>query len=229
MASRWANAGQGALTGAQAGAAAGTIIGPLGVALGSGIGAGVGAIGGALVGPSESEQARAARLKELQRRQELGTLGYTDEEINTRLGGVQGQAQQQMQANRQEQAAMLGAQDLGAGTVAKAQQAQAQREQTVMAQLASQVQQEDMQKAAQQEAELAGLMGLQAQDEANDRQLLAAGIQGSFSTVAEASLANDRKTAIEQIQRDLESGLYTAEQANVARTQINHSYGVGGQ
>lgn len=229
MASRWANAGQGASIGAQTGAALGTVVPVVGTALGAGIGAGLGAIGGGMVGPSETEQARLARLKELQRRQELGTLGYTDQEINTRLGAVQGQAQQQMQADRQQQAALLGAQDIGAGSVAKAQQAQAQREQTVMAQLANQVQQEDMQKAAQQEAELAGLMGLQAQTEANDRQMMMAGVAGGFDTIAQANLTNERATAIAQIQRDLENGLYTAEQANVARAQVAHSYGIGGQ
>ena len=229
MASRWANAGQGAGIGAQTGAAVGSFVPVVGTALGAGIGAGVGAIGGALIGPSEAEQARAARLKELQRRQELGTLGYTDQEINTRLGAVQGQAQQQMQGDRQQQAAMLATQDVGAGSVAKAQQAQAQREQSVMAQLANQVQQEDMQKAAQQEAELAGLMGLQAQTEASDRQMMMAGVAGSFATIAQASLANDRQTAMTKIQTDLESGLYTVEQANAARAQVNHTFGLGGE
>jgi len=187
MASRLSGAGQGALAGAQLGSA----VGPTGALVGGALGA----LGGTVFGgPSETEQARLARLKELQRRQELGTLGYTDREINTRLGAVQGQAQQQMQADRQQQAALLGAQDLGAGSFAKGQQAQAQREQTVMAQLANQVQQENMQKAAQQEAELAALQGAQIQQEEYDRQQALSGAMGTAESAIASGMREDERT-----------------------------------
>ena len=187
MASRYSSAASGAATGASIGSA-------FAPGIGTAIGAGLGAIGGAAFGgPSETEQARLKRLQELQRRQELGTLGFTDEEINVRLGAAQGQAQQQMQADRQEQASLLGAQDLGAGSFAKGQQAQAQREQTVMAQLANQVQQENMQKAAQQEAELSGLQTSQLNQEEYERQQLLA----SGASIA-GTLGTDRDTADRQ-------------------------------
>tara|TARA_R110001606_G_scaffold397216_3_gene573015 strand:- start:1880 stop:2548 length:669 start_codon:yes stop_codon:yes gene_type:complete len=187
MASRYSSAASGAATGASIGST-------FAPGIGTAIGAGLGAIGGAAFGgPSETEQTRLKRLQELQRRQELGTLGFTDEEINVRLGAAQGQTQQQMQADRQEQASLLGAQDLGAGSFAKGQQAQAQREQTVMAQLANQVQQDNIQKAAQQEAELAGLQTSQLNQEEYERQQLLA----SGASIA-GTLGTDRDTADRQ-------------------------------
>ena len=187
MASRYSSAASGAATGASIGST-------FAPGIGTAIGAGLGAIGGAAFGgPSETEQTRLKRLQELQRRQELGTLGFTDEEINVRLGAAQGQTQQQMQADRQQQATLLGAQDLGAGSFARGQQAQAQREQTVMAQLANQVQQDNIQKAAQQEAELAGLQTSQLNQEEYERQQLLA----SGASIA-GTLGTDRDTADRQ-------------------------------
>ena len=195
MASRYSGAGQGALAGAQ--------LGSVGGLTGSAIGAGIGALGGlAFGGESSTEAERRKRLQELQRRQELGTLGFTDAEINTRLGAAQGQAQQQMQADRQQQAALLGAQDLGAGSFAKRQQAQAQREQTVMAQLANQVQQENMQRAAQQEAELAALEGTQLQQEALYRQQALEGALGAGGTIMDMK---DRSGRAESIKEQIEA------------------------
>lgn len=229
MASRYSSAASGLQTGAQIGGAVGSLVPIVGTAMGAGVGAGLGAIGGAVFGgPSEVEQARLKRLQELQRRQELGTLGFTDEEINARLGAAQGQAQQQMQGDRQQQAALLGAQDLGAGSFAKGQQAQAQREQTVMAQLASQVQQENMQIAAQQQAELAGLQGLQAQADASNQAMLMAGVAGGVEATAAAALQEDRSTAILQIQTDLEGGLLTVQEADLLFQQQGHGYSLGG-
>ena len=85
MASRYSSAGQGAVAGAQLGSA----IGPTGALVGGALGA----LGGAVMGgPSETEEARLKRQQELQRRQELGTLGFTDEEINVRLANASRQA-----------------------------------------------------------------------------------------------------------------------------------------
>ena len=193
MASKYSSAASGAATGASIGSA-------FAPGIGTAIGAGLGAIGGAAFGgPSETEQARLKRLQELQRRQELGTLGFTDEEINVRLGAAQGQAQQQMQADRQEQASLLGAQDLGAGSFAKGQQAQAQREQTVMAQLANQVQQENMQMAAQQEAELSGLQTSQLNQEEYERQQLLASGASMAGTLGENRDRSDREEAADEL------------------------------
>ena len=187
MASRYSSAGQGAVAGAQLGSA----IGPTGALVGGALGA----LGGAVMGgPSETEEARLKRQQELQRRQELGTLGFTDEEINVRLGAAEGQAQQQMQADRQQQATLLGAQDLGAGSCARGQQAQAQREQTVMAQLANQVQQENLQKAAQQEAELAALQGSQIQQEEYDRQQALSGAMGAAQSAISSGMREEERT-----------------------------------
>jgi hypothetical protein len=110
----------GALEGAATGAGVGTSISP---GVGTLVGAGVGALGGALTGgETEDERRRRERLEELQRRQELGTLGLTDEEMNVALGQAQGALTQQQQAQAAQQAGLLATQDLGAGAVMRQRQ-----------------------------------------------------------------------------------------------------------
>jgi hypothetical protein len=65
------------LEGAQAGASIGKAFGPWGALIGGALGGARGAIQG---GPSKQEQARDAELNALLRRQQMGTLGLTEEE-----------------------------------------------------------------------------------------------------------------------------------------------------
>ena len=115
MASRLTSAAQGASTGATVGSA----LGPYGTLAGAGIGAIAGGIAGA---PSEAQLLEEKRMAELMRRQELGTLGLTEQEMQVALGEAQGARSQQQQFQRAQQAGLMAQADLGAGAVFRDQQ-----------------------------------------------------------------------------------------------------------
>ena len=204
-----------ALQAGQVGASIGTALAP---GVGTAIGAGVGALGGAFFGgPSAAEAMSKERMEELRRRQELGTLGFTDEEIRARLAPMQEQAAQQAALAREQQAALLASQGVGAGAAVKAQQAEAQRQQQVQAQLAHQVQQESLQRQAQQENELLQLMGLEAQrEQANTQARIAAGI-GLAETTAVAMGQVDELERADEVKETLMGVQYSEEERSKVR------------
>ena len=153
MASRLTSAAQGASKGAQIGA-----LTPLGPAMGGLVGAGVGAIGGALMGgETDAERMQRERLEELMRRQEMGQLGMTDQEINVALNQAQGALSQQQQAQRAQQAGLLATTGVGAGASMRAAQEEASQERREMADARQRVEAAD---AAQKRAEEQELQAL---------------------------------------------------------------------
>jgi len=108
--------GADALSGAAKGAAAGSILGVPGAIVGGAIGG----VGGALLGGSALEAMQEDELAELKRRQEMGALGLTDEEMAAIRGQGAGQlgrqfAQQQaLQAQQYKDMQVLAREQLEA-------------------------------------------------------------------------------------------------------------------
>ena len=175
MASRWTSAAQGAATGASLG----TAVAPgLGTAVGGGVGAVAGLIGG---GPSEAQLLEEKRMAELMRRQELGTLGLTEQEMQVALGQAQGAISQQQQAQRAQQAGLMASQDLGAGAVFRAQQEEASLKRKEMEAARQKVVERDIDEKRAQEAELMTLAGLAEKRAEGEREAMI-GALGSLAT-----------------------------------------------
>lgn len=103
-----------------AGALGASAFGPVGLVAGLG----AGAIAGAAAGESEAERQQRMRLEELRRKQELGQLGYTEQEMSVQMAKEFGAMAQQQRAQREQQAALMAGQDLGAGVQAMQRQEQ---------------------------------------------------------------------------------------------------------
>jgi hypothetical protein len=153
MASRLTSAAQGASTGATVG----STLGPYGTLAGAGIGAIAGGIAG---GPSEAQLLEEKRMAELMRRQELGTLGLTEQEMQVAMGQAQGAISQQQQAQNAQQAGLMASQDLGAGAVFRAQQEEDSLKRREMEGARQKVVQRDIIEKRLQEQELTTLAGL---------------------------------------------------------------------
>ena len=153
MASRWTSAAKGAAAGASTGSA----LGGFGTLAGAGLGAIAGGIAG---GPSEAQLLEEKRMAELMRRQELGTLGYTDQEMQVVLGEAQGARIQQQQAQRAQQAGLMASQDLGAGAVFRAQQEEASLKRKEMEFDRQKALEKHLDEKRLQEAEITTLAGL---------------------------------------------------------------------
>jgi len=108
--------------GAAAGALLGSVVPGLGTAAGAVAGGLIGAIPSLL--PTAATRENKRRLEELQRMQELGTLGLTEEEKNAVFGAQQAQIQGQIQANLAQSRA-AGAAGMGGAGVAQLQAAKA--------------------------------------------------------------------------------------------------------
>ena len=102
------------------GALGASAFGPAGLVAGLG----AGAIAGAAAGESEAERQQRMRLEELRRQQELGQLGYTEQEASVLMAKEFGALAQQQRAQREQQAALMAGQDLGAGAQAMQRQEQ---------------------------------------------------------------------------------------------------------
>jgi hypothetical protein len=180
MASRWTGAAEGAATGASLG----TAIAP---GYGTAIGAGVGAIGGAIAGgETDAQRLERERMEELMRRQELGTLGLTGQEMQVALGQAQGALSQQQQAQRAQQAGLMASQDLGAGSVFRAQQEEASLKRKEMEGARQKVVERDIAEKRAQEAELMTLAGL-AEDRATQEREAMISSLGSLATTTAAA------------------------------------------
>jgi hypothetical protein len=166
MASRLTSAAQGAASGASIGTA-------LAPGVGTAIGAGVGALGGALIGgETDAERMQRERMEELMRRQELGQLGLTDQEMNVALGQAQGALSQQQQAQRAQQAGLLATTGVGAGAAMRAGQEEAAQERREMAEARQRVEEADVAQRRAEEEQLVQLGALEQQRAAQEREAL---------------------------------------------------------
>lgn len=147
-------------------------------ALLSGAGTAIGALPDII--PSKYERDQKKRLREMQRKQEMGALGLTEREraqIESQMRGARQQAQQYAEAERarlsqptaQPQMALLG------------QQMQDESRQRLEADLASQILGMDLTRKAQQEQEIKDLEAAQAQY----RRSRAEGLTAPFQSAAE--------------------------------------------
>jgi len=148
------------------------------------------AAGGTAIGalpdiiPSKYERDQKKRLREMQRKQEMGALGLTEQQraaIEGQMRGARQQAQQYADAERarltqptaQPQMALLG------------QQMADESRQRLEADLASQILNMDLQRQAQQEQEIKDLEAAQAQY----KRARAEGVTAPFQTGSEAAVS----------------------------------------
>ena len=152
---------------------------PLTMSLLAGAGTAIGALPDII--PSKYERDQKKRLREMQRKQEMGALGLTEQQrsaIESQMRGARQQAQQYADAERarltqptaQPQMALLG------------QQMQDESRQRLEADLASQILNMDLQRQAEQEQEIKDLEAAQAQY----RRARAEGLTAPFQAGAEA-------------------------------------------
>ncbi len=188
------------LTSAAQGAASGASIGTaLAPGVGTAIGAGVGALGGALMGgETDAERMQRERMEELMRRQELGQLGLTDQEINVALGQAQGALSQQQQAQRAQQAGLLATTGVGAGAAMRAGQEEAAQERREMAEARQRVEEADVAQRRAEEQQLDALTALEQQRAAQEREALISALGETATQVyMGGQLAQQRATARE--------------------------------
>lgn len=221
---------QGAAMGASTGAAIGSAAYP---GIGTLIGAGVGAIGGGIAGSLGYKQDSVAKaqmeeLAELQRRQELGTLGLTDAE----RAQLEAELIDPMRTSRREQQlqfqqALQGA-DLGAGSFYKMGIGQEQRVAAQEQDARNKIEAANMAAAAADEARIYELLGEEqkradAMREANMQSLAAAGqiagqVSGDFAQVAQNDIYAEQENALLQ---QMQSGDLSAEEQTQAQQYYN--------
>lgn len=192
MASRLTSAAQGAASGASIGTA-------LAPGVGTAIGAGVGALGGALMGgETDAERMQRERMEELMRRQELGQLGLTDQEMNVALGQAQGALSQQQQAQRAQQAGLLATTGVGAGAAMRAGQEEAAQQRREMADARQRVEEADVAQRRAEEEQLVQLGALEQQRAAQEREALISALgETGTQLYMGGQLAQQRATARE--------------------------------
>ena len=148
---RGASAAEAAVTGATLGSAFG--------APGAIAGGLIGAAGGAMFGGDEYAAMTEEELAALKRRQELGTLGLTDEEMAVMAAESQGRTAQQFEQAADQRAALTATTGLGAGRVQK----EALEEQANLARLqqqdADRIRLLDMQERLREESRIQELTG----------------------------------------------------------------------
>tara|TARA_R100001086_G_C11847073_1_gene260444 strand:- start:4472 stop:5167 length:696 start_codon:yes stop_codon:yes gene_type:complete len=179
-AGRGAAALQGASTGAQVGATLG-----LGVP-GAAIGAGIGALGGAIFGGDEAAALRQEELEELKRRQEMGTLGLSDEQEAVLRGQIMGPASQLATERSNQMAGLAATQGLGAGTTASRALEETAKDQKLMQDAADKIAMMDMKQRIQEEARISELTGEVSAQQKADQNAVFAGIlstAGSFGDI----------------------------------------------
>lgn len=164
--------------------------GPVGTAIGAGLG---GAIGAGIEAiptfmESDAEKENKRRLKELQRMQEMGTLGLTEAEKQNLFTGAQSQIQGQL---RQAQAGIraAGAAGMGgAGTEALRQAKLAEGEAGLVAQVARDVEAKNLERQRELEGEIQERIATQADLQTARRQavaeIAAAGVGGFQESLA---------------------------------------------
>ena len=198
MASRLTSAAQGASTGATVG----STLGPYGTLAGAGIGAIAGGIAG---GPSEAQLLEEKRMAELMRRQELGTLGLTEQEMQVALGQAQGALSQQQQAQRAQQAGLMASQDLGAGAVFRAQQEEASLKRKEMELDRQKALKRHLDEKRAQEAELMTLAGLAEKRQELEREAMVAALGDVSGQVIGAGTDLNKLTETKRKQAAMET------------------------
>jgi hypothetical protein len=221
---------QGAAMGASTGAAIGSAAYP---GIGTLIGAGVGAIGGGIAGSVGYKQdalakAQMEELADLQRRQELGTLGLTEAE----RAQLEAELIDPMRTSRREQQlqfqqALQGA-DLGAGSFYKMGIGQEQRVAAQEQTARNNIEATNLAEKAKDEARIYELLGEEqkradAMREANMQSLAAAGqIAGQagqdFGQKAQNDLFAEQENSLLQT---LQSGTLSAEEQTNAQQDLN--------
>jgi hypothetical protein len=175
----------GALGGAMSGAGIGTAVGgPVGTAVGAGIGALVGGTQSYLgSAPTEYEKYTQEKLDELKRREELGLLGLTDEELSA-MGYELGGAINRERAMTQSMLRQAGASG-GLGPEAFARQAAGAEAQmgAISAEAQHQINIADLQKKQAEESEMYELLALQYDIDASEK-MLAAQREGMYLSAA---------------------------------------------
>jgi hypothetical protein len=167
--------GSAAFGSAVSGAATGASIGAIGGVPGALIGGGVGAVAGGVKGyldsaPSEYEQYSQEELDKLRRRQEMGTLGLTDEELSLmgyQLGGAVNRERELTQDMLRQAAA---SQSLGPETFARQGAAAEAKMAGITAESQAQIQAADLAKQQMEEQKIYELLALQYDIDASNKQ-----------------------------------------------------------
>ena len=172
---------------------------PLTMALVAGGGSAIGALPSVI--PSKFERDQKKRLRDMQRKQEMGTLGLTDRErtqIESQMRGARQQAQQYAQAERQRLAQPQGQPQMNL----LGQQLAEESRQRLEADLASQILGMDLQRKAMQEQEIKDLEAAQGEMARQRAEALVAPFQVGAETLVgqmgmqallEAGLSDEEK------------------------------------
>ena len=176
--------------------AAGALTGALiGTALATGVGTAIGAGAGSLIenfpkllGNEQSRYVRK-RLDELQRMQEMGTLGLSEEEKKAIFGSQQAQIQGQLQA-AQAQSRAAGAAGMGGAGAAQLQAAKAAEAQAGLVAGAQRgLEAADIQRKREQEREIEKLISMKAQKQKERQEAIAEIGSAAFAGGTEAALS----------------------------------------
>lgn len=217
MSSRWTSAAQGA----SAGATVGGTVGPYGTVGG----ALVGGIAGAITsGETDAQRLERERLEDLMRRQELGTLGLTDQEINVSLNKEQGALSQQQQAQAAQQAGLLATTGVGAGAYFKGQQEADSRQRQEMAMARQKVEARDVMEKRAQEAEIQTLAGLAETREALERKAMVTALTDVSGQVIGAGTDLNKLTEAKKMQAAMET-----KEFNAWEGRLSEAFGGQGQ
>ena len=190
---RGASAAEAALSGATLGSAFGV---PGAVAGGL-----IGAAGGALLGGDEYAAMTEEELEELKRRQELGTLGLTDEEMAVMAAEAQGRTAQQFEQAADQRASLTATTGLGAGRAQK----EALEEQANLARLqqedADRIRLADMQERLREESRIQELTGELSKQTQQQQDRVLASAFGMADLATGMGLGADQDAlALEQLQ-----------------------------
>ena len=123
-------------------------------------------------GETDAERTQRESMEELMRRQELGQLGMTDQEINVALNQAQGALSQQQEAQRAQQAALMATTGVGAGASMRAAQEEASQQRREMAEARQRVEELDVAQKRAEEQQLLELSALEQQREAQEREAM---------------------------------------------------------
>lgn len=164
-------------------------------------------VSGYMAADASFGESEADRLKELKRREELGTLGFTGEEQNRimrdMLNPIQAREAQRSLETRQ----ILGAGDLGASQSAIANMIQADKGEAARAGATESYLQQQMDEKRQQESELRELQKAQDAEKAAKQAAIVSALTGGIAGQAETQ---QRKALFDEIK-------YGQPAANAAR------------
>jgi hypothetical protein len=194
---RGASAAEGALSGATLGSTLGV---PGAIAGGL-----IGAAGGAIFGGDEYAAMTEEELAELKRRQELGTLGLTDEEMAVMSAEAYGRTAQQAKQSQDQRAALMATAGGGAGSFLKetleeeANLVRAQQEDADRIRLA------DMQEKVKEESRIAELTGeMSKKTQENQDRILASAFGMADLATGMGLGADEDALAMEKLQGQID-------------------------